>query len=110
MIHESFPNLNLKPNDKITIGSELDLYFPDLKIAIQLNGPLHFLAIYGEQKLLRIKELDEEKRNICNDKNIKLYEIDCSKDKYLNKKIIEQRLSEIKQIIIDNLLPALSHL
>lgn len=101
MISDEFPYIIFKPNDKITIGSELDFYFPHIKLAIQINGPLHYLPIYGKEKFERIKKLDEEKRTICNSLHIKLIELDYSSDKYLNKILISKRLNEIRNILAE---------
>jgi very-short-patch-repair endonuclease len=97
----NFPNLKFECNQKTIIGSELDFYFPDLKLAIQVNGIFHFEPIYGQEKLDRIKVLDEEKRIKCQEQNIKLYEINCSTDKYLNKKLQLQRWEEVKNILTE---------
>lgn len=63
-------------NSKEIIGSELDIYFPKLKLAFEINGVFHYRPIYGEDKFKRIQELAEEKRIKCQDKNITLVEID----------------------------------
>ena len=48
-IRQYFEYLNVKYNDVTTINSELDIYIPSLKLAIQINGPLHFTPIYGDK-------------------------------------------------------------
>ena len=63
-------------NDKKTIGSELDIYFPKLKLAFELNGPFHYRPIYGEKKFNRIKKMDEQKKSLCKTKGIELVSID----------------------------------
>lgn len=98
----NYPHLIFQCNSKVIIGSELDFYFPSLKLAIQLNGPLHYQPIYGQNKLNQIQLLDQEKRNICNKTNIKLIEIDCSNDKYLNKNLKNKRWEEIKNILAES--------
>ena len=96
-------DLNL--NDVKTIGSELDIYFPRLKLAIQLNGPVHFKPIYGLEKFIKITEIDQLKREICKNLTIKLIEIDVSKDRSSDtiklkrwleaKSLIEQTINSI---------------
>ena len=71
-----FPNLEFKANDKSVINSELDFYFPNLKLAIEINGPLHYKPIYGKDKLIQIQNNDSLKRVACNDANIKLVIVD----------------------------------
>ena len=63
-------------NDKKTIGSELDIYFPKLKLAFELNWPFHYRPIYGEKKFNRIKKMDEQKKSLCKTKGIELVSID----------------------------------
>jgi hypothetical protein len=99
MLLITYSNIFFLCNQKETIGSELDFYFPKLKLAIQINGPLHYQAIYGQKKLDQIQKMDIEKRNVCETMGIKLIEIDCSEDKYLNKNKIAERLTQIKNIL-----------
>jgi hypothetical protein len=101
MLLAEYPKITFACNQKDIIGSELDFYFPNLKLAVQINGPLHYLPIYGQKKLDQIQRMDEEKRTVCNNKGIILVEVDCSEDKYLNKKKIEERLSQIKAILAE---------
>jgi len=48
---------------------ELDLYIPELKIAIELQGPQHFREVYGENSSL--KKNDLRKKQWCRDNKIK---------------------------------------
>jgi hypothetical protein len=105
MLRTQYSDLLFLCNQKDTIGSELDFYFPDLKLAIQINGPLHYKPIYGQKKLDQIQRMDEEKRVVCRAQNIKLVELDYSEDKYLNKKKITERLNEIKIILEEGVDP-----
>ena len=100
MLKLEYPELSFNCNNKKIIGSELDFYFPSLNLAIQINGPLHYNAIYGTNKLSQIQKMDEEKRNICDSKNITLIEINVSKDTHPNK-VLDKRLSEIKIILAE---------
>lgn len=99
MLVAEYSDILFSCNQKSAIGSELDFYFPTLKLAIQINGPLHYQPIYGQKKLDQIQRMDAEKRLACQAHNIRLIELDCSEDKYLNKKKIEERLSQIKIIL-----------
>lgn len=94
-----FPNLQFICNNKSIIGSELDFYFPEIKIAIQISGILHYEPIYGLEKLRHIQNLDQEKRNKCLEKNIKLFEINCKDDKYLSKRLQNERWVQVKEIV-----------
>ncbi len=78
----NFPNLVMLCNEKETIGSELDFYFPELKFAIELNGIFHYEPIYGNNKLERIQNNDKQKIIHCYEAGIELFILDISKDKY----------------------------
>jgi len=75
-LKSEFPDLDFKSNDKSTIGSELDFYFPSLKLAIEINGPFHYKPIYGEEKFLQIQNNDKLKTSACIEANIKLVIVD----------------------------------
>ena len=63
-------------NSKKIIGSELDIYFPKLKIAFEINGPFHYRPIYGEEKFQRIVKMDQQKKLLCEQNGIDLFIID----------------------------------
>ena len=44
-------------NNSTTISSELDFYFPQLKLAIEINGIVHYEPIYGSNKFDKINLL-----------------------------------------------------
>ena len=76
MIKETFPFLTFKISDREQCsGLELDFYFPDLNLAIEINGPIHYDPIYGETYLQNIQERDNRKSKICENKNIELHTI-----------------------------------
>ena len=78
-LRELYPSLTLLPNDKTTINSELDFYFPDLKLAFELNGIFHYEPIYGAEKLASIQNNDHRKFAACIERDISLCIIDSSK-------------------------------
>lgn len=93
-----YPDLDFKFNDKSTIQSELDIYIPYLKLAFEINGPTHYLPIYGQSKLKAIQKNDKLKKAKCKERKIKLITINTSKQKeftikssqkYLNKVTVE---------------------
>lgn len=55
---------------------ELDVYFPSLKIAIEINGIHHYKAIYSEERFLQAIERDERKKRECEELGIRLFIID----------------------------------
>ena len=78
-----YPNLKIIVNSKKEIDSELDFYFPELKFAVELNGPTHYEPIYGQEKFERITLNDRQKIIKCFQKGIELLVIDVSKVSYL---------------------------
>ena len=81
-IQSLFPNEEIRLRDRKTIKNpttgaylELDFYIPSKKIGIELNGPTHYLPIYGQEKYKRQLRNDEIKRVMCVLKGIHLIEI-----------------------------------
>jgi len=75
-IRESFSSLQLIENDRsLCKGLELDLFLPELNLAIEINGPVHYDPIYGEKYLESIQERDFRKNNICQTQNIEILTI-----------------------------------
>lgn len=103
-----YPTLEIHYNNRDAIGSELDIYIPIIKTGIQLNGPTHYVDIYGLEKLERTQKMDKQKEDVCKNKGIHLCIIDVRGltyykkdrvDKYINmvKTIIDNKLAEINQ-------------
>lgn len=51
---------NLIPNENL----EIDMYFPELGAIIEIDGPSHFLPIWGEEKLQKQIKADENKTGL----------------------------------------------
>jgi hypothetical protein len=97
LLVKEFPNLNILPNDKTMLnGLETDIAVPSLNLAIEWNGSVHFKPIYGVKKLKRIKELDQEKLKIANNKNINLIVIT---DLVSNDATLQKAFDDVKKII-----------
>ena len=86
-------------NNKEVIGSELDFYFPTLKLAVELNGILHYEPIYGTDKLEHIQSNDSQKSITCYNFGIEFCLIDSSACKHLT-----QANKDKYWDILDNLL------
>lgn len=77
-----FPMLEIVYNNKELIGSELDIFIPSLKLAIELNGIVHYEPIYGTDKLSRIQNNDKQKSIRCYELGFEFAVIDTSKCSY----------------------------
>ena len=98
----NFPQLKFACNTRKPIGSELDFYFSELKLAIEINGFLHYKPIYGTEKLKRIQEIDREKAYKCDQLRIELYVIDVSLEPHLNLDIKEKHWKTVKELVTSN--------
>lgn len=86
-------------NRKDTIGSELDIYIPSLRLAIELNGIFHYKPIYGVKKFEQIQLNDKNKIDSCKEKQISLHIIDISSINKFTIKEGRKYLFIIKEII-----------
>lgn len=94
-----YPDLEIHFNRKDAINSELDIYFPSIKLAIELNGIFHYEPIYGEEKLKSIQNNDNRKFQACLEKGIELCIIDSSKQKYFTLKSSSEYLNIINKLL-----------
>lgn len=99
-LRTDFPNLALVCNGKEAIGSELDFYFPDLRLAIELNGIFHYEPIYGDDKLERIQANDQQKSIACYNAGIELCVIDISQVKHATKIIKERYYTIVRDLVV----------
>jgi len=67
-----FPYINILFNTCELIKLELDIYFPDLNLAIEINGPFHYTAIFSEKELKATQLRDNRKMQYCVDLGIEL--------------------------------------
>ena len=59
-------------------GLELDIYFPELHLAIEYQGQQHFHPIKawgGESALRSLQERDQRKQRLCRENRVKLVHI-----------------------------------
>ena len=98
---KDFPGMQFKFNDKEVIGSELDVYIPELRIAIEINGIVHYEPIYGEDTLRKTQNRDKQKMINCYELGIELIVIPLGR-RGLSKKQTEEIYQEISNIIRRN--------
>jgi len=64
MIRADFPTLAVRENvrDFLASGLEIDLLIEGKNVAIELNGPVHYTPIYGDERLSKIQSFDARKQ------------------------------------------------
>lgn len=74
----------IKTNDRSVLPSklELDVYLPELSLAIEVNGPTHYQPIYGEESLKATINRDKLKAAECKSLGITLIVLDISERHY----------------------------
>lgn len=100
---EIYPNLEVHYNKTNTINAELDIYFPSIKFAVELNGIFHYEPIFGEETLKRTKNNDNRKFQACLEQGIELCIIDVSKAKKFKPERDKQYLDIILNILNNKL-------
>jgi hypothetical protein len=89
----NFSDWTIKENDRITLnGLELDVYIPDIQLAIEWNGIYHIEPIKGEEILQKIINKDNIKIEMCKNLGINLIVIS---DRTSHKKFIEETTDDI---------------
>jgi len=99
-----YPTLKILFNSKRVINAELDIYFPDLKLAFEINGIFHYKPIYGAKVLAATQLNDHKKRVGCVKMKIKLYVIDVSTMKQFRPSRGQPVLDKLVSIINKRLL------
>jgi hypothetical protein len=66
-------------------GLEIDIFIPHLKLAIELNGPIHYFPLYGMSKFEKIQAADVLKQLEIQSVGCDLLVIDISAYGYFKK-------------------------
>ena len=102
-----FKNLNIVPNDKSVLGrQEIDIYLPDFRFAIEIDGITHIKPVFGEATFRRTQEADARKDKRLEELGIKLYRVvlpEKSGDYYtfLKSEVPNRLVVEIKKWVDD---------
>jgi hypothetical protein len=94
-----YPSLEIHYNRKDTINSELDIYIPSLKVAVELNGIFHYEPIFSSEQLAKSKNNDERKMQACLERGVELCVINTSHQKVFNPETSAKFLNIIRSII-----------
>jgi very-short-patch-repair endonuclease len=84
---------NLIPNENL----EIDMYFPELRAIVEIDGPSHFLPIWGEQKLQKQIKADENKTGLILSKGLAIIRVKNLSDSIslTNQENLKDRLIDI---------------
>lgn len=84
LIRSDFPDLPVITSDRkiLANGLEIDIHLPTIKLAIELNGPIHYQPIYGQTKFFNTIANDAKKAAMLNLLGYGLIVIDVSQMKY----------------------------
>lgn len=71
MIKQIFPTMKYYTNKRFD-GFELDFYFPDLLLAVEINGPFHYFPIFGNDALSYVQRRDLRRIESCSSHHVDL--------------------------------------
>jgi len=89
-----FHRKGLVPNEKL----EVDLFLPELKTAIEIDGPSHFFPIWGEASLARNLRADAQKTGLLITRGFAILRV-----KHLTKHISTKHMRDLSCRIIEEL-------
>lgn len=73
-----YETLDIHFNRKDSVGAELDIFIPSLKLAFEINGVFHYKPIFGNDKFKQIQENDIRKSKLCHERQVVLHSINTS--------------------------------
>lgn len=91
-----FHDDNILPSRKL----EVDINLPTLMIAIEVDGPSHFLPIWGEDKLKKQQGFDRDKNALLVNHKFKVIRVECVRDTIplaVEKEFVDKLLAELKK-------------
>lgn len=111
LIKKTFPELEVQSNVKglIPSGLDVDIYLPAIRLCIEINGPSHYLDIFGEDKLLATQVNDAKKKQELYENGYSLIVINISRYKALRdiriylKRIFLQEIRGIIELLLNKI-------
>lgn len=83
----------------------LDLYLPDLKTAIEVDGPTHFQDIYGDGKLAKVQAADAKKNGLIINEGFIMIRVQCkfkNLSLYIKKEVASRLVKVLREIELEN--------
>lgn len=99
-LSELYPNLTIETNNRKLVGLELDLFIPELNLAIEVNGITHYKPIYGQEKFERIQKNDKIKKRLLTEKKIDLLVLDISGIVHFSPEEAEPFIEIVKEKVV----------
>tara|TARA_R100001163_G_C5066396_1_gene204787 strand:+ start:1431 stop:2198 length:768 start_codon:yes stop_codon:yes gene_type:complete len=81
-----------------TQNFEIDMYLPELSTIIEVDGPSHFLPIWGEEKLAKQIKADEQKNGIILSKGFVILRIKNTSD-FVSLRAKEDLANEVNAVL-----------
>lgn len=100
---DTYSTIHFHFNRKNTIGSELDIFIPELSIGFEINGIFHYRPIFGKKQLSFVQSNDAKKVKKCDELGIVLYIINTTTQNTFSVKSSYEFLKKITDIIDDRL-------
>lgn len=98
-LKQYYENLEIIYDSSKIIGYNLDIFIPELNIAIDINGLHNYKPIFGKTSFKITKQNNRNKIIECRKKDIKLYTINTSEQKRFNEESSQKYVEKIKKII-----------
>jgi very-short-patch-repair endonuclease len=104
LISQKFPLVQIQSNIRgiLVDGLEIDILLPDYKLAIELNGPIHYFPIYGTDRLNITQSRDIKKQILLQQKGYDLIVINTSELK--SKKKVTQFITKYFEDILADII------
>lgn len=91
-----FHKEGLIPNMKL----QIDMFLPEFSTAIEVDGPSHFMPIWGEKNFLRNKKADQEKSGLITSYGMTLVRVKCT-TKSISGKTIRDAIRGVLEAVED---------
>ncbi len=94
-----YPELQILYNYRDCRFTELDIYIPELGLAVEINGPGHYKPIYSEATFSRTQYNDALKAQRCIESGISLLVIDTSEQRKFTPETSAPYLAQVISLI-----------